>query len=99
MDLVLGTNEDMAVASWDWRVESRAEKRAVMILSTLPTQGTLCQDGNKWRWEVKWMKLYVHVHVAIHIHVCARVCVHYIHIYSVSCTCSSLKSSLAELTG
>ena len=47
VDLVLRTKEDMAVASWDWRVEFSAEKRAVMILSTLQTQGTLCQEENK----------------------------------------------------
>ena len=67
MDLVLRTKEDMAVTSWDWRVEFSAEKRAVMILSTLQTQGTLCQEENKLKME---MKLYIHVCRRVAIHTC-----------------------------
>ena len=37
---VLRTNEDMAVVSWARSVEFREEKREVMILSTVPAQGT-----------------------------------------------------------
>ena len=39
---VVRTNDVMAEESWELSVERREEKRDVMMLSTVPAQGTLC---------------------------------------------------------